>query len=147
MRMSEIMSTPVASIDAAASGDTAWNEMRLYNTHHLVVLQGRQVIGIVSSRDLEGKRDRLVAELMSRDVVTADPKTTVRQAANQLRGRYIGCLPIVDGGKLVGMVTTSDLLELLGRGAVAPSPRAQRWTLKQRGVRKRPHVTDRRSGR
>ena len=74
---------------------------------------------------------------MSRDVVTVEPTTTVRQAANLMRGRYLGCLPVVDGGKLVGMVTTSDLLELLGRGAIAPSPRAERWTLKGRGPRKR----------
>ena len=147
MRMSEIMSTPVASIDAAASGETAWNEMRLRNAHHLVVLSGREVIGVVSSRDVEHRRDRLVAELMSRDVVTADPKMTVRQAANQLRGRYIGCLPIVDRGKLVGIVTVSDLLELLGRGAVAPSPRAERWTLKGRGPRKRVPAPQRKIGR
>ncbi len=130
MRMSEIMSTPVVSIDAAATGETAWNEMRLHNTHHLVVMEGREVIGVVSSRDLAAeRRARYVAELMSRDVVTVDPRTTVRQAANLLRGRYIGCLPVVDGGKLVGMVTVSDLLELLGRGAIAPSPRAARGPL------------------
>ena len=145
MRMREIMSAPVTSIDAGATGDAAWNEMRIQSTHHLIVKQGREIVGVVSSRDLAERRDRLVAELMSRDVVTAEPETTVRKAANLLRGRYIGCLPIVERGKLVGIVTTSDLLELLGRGAIAPSPRAQRWTLKQRGQRKRPHVESKRS--
>ena len=143
MRMNEIMSSPVAAIEASASGETALSEMRLHNTHHLVVLRGREIIGVLSSRDVADKRDRFVAELMSRDVLTVEPRTTVRQAANLLRGRYIGCLPVVEGGKLVGMVTTSDLLELLGRGAIAPSPRAQRWTLKGRGPRKRPHVATR----
>ncbi|MGZ3438387.1 MAG: CBS domain-containing protein [Polyangia bacterium] len=142
--MSEIMSSPVTTIDASATGDAAWNEMRIQNTHHLVVKQGRDIVGIVSSRDLTGRRDRLVAELMSRDVVTADPETTVHKAANLLRGRYIGCLPIVESGKLVGIVSISDLLELLGRGAVIPSPRGERWTLKSRGVRKRPHVESKR---
>jgi tRNA nucleotidyltransferase (CCA-adding enzyme) len=140
MRMNEIMSDPVTRIDATATGDEALNEMRLRGTHHLVVKQGRDIVGVVSLRDLAAGRDRLVAELMTRDVVTAEPTTTVRQAANQLRGRHIGCLPIVDRGKLVGIVTISDLLELLGRGAIAPSPRAQRWTLKRRGQRKRPHA-------
>ena len=51
MRMSEIMSAPVASIEASATGDQAWNEMRLHNAHHLVVLRGREIIGVVSSRD------------------------------------------------------------------------------------------------
>jgi CBS domain-containing protein len=145
--MNEIMSAPVACIDATATGDAAWNEMRMQSSHHLVVKQGRDIVGIVSSRDLAQGRDRLVAELMTRDVVTADPETTVHKAANLLRGRYIGCLPIVDHGKLVGIVTTSDLLELLGRGAISPSPRAQRWTLKGRGPRKRPHVEPKRGAR
>jgi CBS domain-containing protein len=145
--MNEIMSAPVACIDATATGDAAWNEIRMQSSHHLVVKQGRDIVGIVSSRDLAQGRDRLVAELMTRDVVTADPETTVHKAANLLRGRYIGCLPIVDHGKLVGIVTTSDLLELLGRGAISPSPRAQRWTLKGRGPRKRPHVEPKRGAR
>ena len=59
---------------------------------------------------------------MSEQVVTALPTTSVRQAANLLRARTIGCLPILDDGKLVGIVTLTDLLEMLGRGAqTAPS--------------------------
>lgn len=137
MRMNEIMSAPVACIDASASGSEARNEMRVQNTHHLVVKDGRDIVGVISSRDLTGTKDQPVAELMSAEVVTADPTTTVKKAANLLRGRTIGCLPIVDKGRLVGIVTITDLLELLGRGAVAPRPRAQRWTLKKRGERKR----------
>jgi acetoin utilization protein AcuB len=145
--MNEIMSGPVTCIEPSATADAAWNEMRLRSTHHLVVTHGSEIVGVISSRDLTDRRNRLVAELMSRDVVTVDPTTTVHKAANLLRGRYIGCLPIVDKGKLVGIVTTSDLLELLGRGAIAPSPRAQRWTLKNRGPRKRPHVEPKRTVR
>jgi len=51
---------------------------------------------------------------MTGDVAAATPQMTERQAANLLRGRSIGCLPVLDDGKLVGIVTITDLLEILG---------------------------------
>ena len=59
-----------------------------------------------------------------------------RQAANLLRGRTIGCLPIVEDGKAVGIVTTTDLLELIGRGSERPVQRVDRWILRGRGPRR-----------
>jgi CBS domain-containing protein len=47
----------------------------------------------------------------------------LRDAAAKMRMHCIGCLPIVDDGKLVGITTVSDLLEAIERSAVAPSPR------------------------
>jgi acetoin utilization protein AcuB len=63
---------------------------------------------------------------------------TVRQAANLLRGRTIGCLPVVEDGAILGIVTTIDLLELIGRGAERPVPKTRRWVLKDRGPRRKP---------
>jgi CBS domain-containing protein len=50
---------------------------------------------------------------MSADVVTVTPQTTVHEAAEILCKGDFHCLPVVDGGKLVGMVTSSDLLKYL----------------------------------
>jgi CBS domain-containing protein len=58
---------------------------------------------------------------MSSPVVTVAPRDTVRRVANLMRGRTIGCVPVLDGPHLVGIVTVSDLLELLGRGIERPS--------------------------
>ena len=57
-----------------------------------------------------------VADLMTAPAVTVEPTTTVRQAANVMRGRSIGCLVVVESGHAIGIVTVSDLLELVGRG-------------------------------
>jgi acetoin utilization protein AcuB len=73
---------------------------------------------------------------MTSNLATATPSMTVRQAANLLRGRTIGCLPVLEGGKPVGIVTTTDLLDLIGRGAERPIARSIRWTLRGRGVRR-----------
>lgn len=139
------MSTPVAIISATASVGEAKETMKREGIHHLVVVgAGRNLRGVVSARDLVGSRpiDSL-ADLVSDTVVTATPRTTVREAANLLRGRTIGCLPVVDGGRVVGMVTISDLLELIGKGAERPVARTVRPTLSKRGQRKTQPTDDR----
>ena len=124
MRLSEIMQTDVQTISAGQSAEEAWERMRLHRFHHLVVMDGSDVVGVISDRDLRGakaarRRDLPVGEVMSADVISASPDTTVRQAANLMRGRTVGCLPVVDAGALVGIVTITDLLELIGRGGIA----------------------------
>ena len=101
--------------------------MRRSRIHHLVVMADSQVVGVLSDRDAGGRsgavmRDRSrVSDLMSTSVVTVDSETTIRRMANLMRGRTIGCLPVVDGKRLVGIVTVTDLLELLGRGIDRPA--------------------------
>lgn len=102
MRLADIMATAVDTIDLAAPAESAWQRMRLGRIHHLVVMNGRAVAGIISDRDLGGARGgpvregRQVRELMTPNVVAAAPTTTVREAANLMRGRSIGCLPVLD---------------------------------------------------
>jgi CBS domain-containing protein len=62
---------------------------------------------------------------------------TIRQAANLLRGRTIGCLPVLEDGKLVGILTTTDLLELIGRASERPVSKGKRWVMKGRGARRK----------
>jgi acetoin utilization protein AcuB len=114
--------------------------MQRNGIHHLVVCRGKDVVGVISTSDLprrgaESRTVGTVTDAMSASVVTASPKTTLREAANLMRGNRIGCLPVVEAGKVVGIVTTSDLLDLVGRGAERPVARSTRWTLKDRGPR------------
>jgi acetoin utilization protein AcuB len=144
MRLTDIMETAVDTIGLEAPAESAWERMRLQRIHHLVVMDGRSVAGVVSDRDLGGARGvrlrqgRHVSELMTPNVVSAAPTTTVRQAANLMRGRSIGCLPVVDNGALRGIITVTDLLELIGRGAERPVARAQRAVMRGRGQRRKP---------
>ena len=125
-------------VDDASAAD-AWERMRAARIRHLVVKQGAEIVGVLSERDLGGRsgatvrRDRSVADLMTRSVLTARPKDTLRSAATRMRGASVGCLPVTEGRRLVGLVTVSDLLELVGRGAMKPVVRSKRWTLKHRG--------------
>jgi CBS-domain-containing membrane protein len=143
MRLQDIMSTPVETVTPHTPVAEAHGLMKRQGIHHLVVMDGRKAVGVVSARDLTANRAGSVGDIMSAPVATARPRATVREAANLLRGRTVGCLPIVDGGKVVGIVTTSDLLELLGRGVERPIERSTSWTLRGRGPRKRRPTSDR----
>jgi CBS domain-containing protein len=140
MRLADIMSTEVKTIGPGATLGEARTVMETSGIHHLVVVEGGLVVGVLSARDLGGRASNgraagLVEDTMSPHVVSMPPDATIRQAANRLRGRGIGSLAVMDEGKLRGIVTTSDLLELIGRGVERPIERSTRWNLRGRGPR------------
>jgi acetoin utilization protein AcuB len=125
MRVAEIMTTRVETVPPGESATAAVARMRSARIHHLVVMERGKVVGVVSARDLShpesgGARRgaTTVGELMNSATVCAGPEMPLHRAANVLRGRSIGCLPVVDGRKLLGILTISDLLEVLGRRSV-----------------------------
>ena len=141
MRMFEIMTKDVTTVKPTTTAADAWELMRRKGIHHLVVMQGSRILGILSDRDAGSRAganiraDRTVADLMTKPVVTRAPTDTIRSAASVMRGRSIGCLPIVDQARLVGIVTVSDLLQLLGRGVdrrAKPSRPALHWRVAHR---------------
>lgn len=52
-------------------------------------------------------------DIMTRDVLTATPDMTIRDAMDLLSERHVSGAPVLDGGKLVGLFSASDILELL----------------------------------
>jgi acetoin utilization protein AcuB len=138
MRIQDVMKRPVESIETSQSVATAIEKMRRSRIHHLVVTRDGAAVGVLSEGDvraLELPAHRTVDEVMTAPVVFATPEMTLRKAANLLRGRTIGCLPVLQDGRVVGIVTTSDLLEKIGRGAERPVEKGKRWILKDRGPR------------
>jgi CBS domain-containing protein len=138
MRVQDVMTEEVQTISPTSTAEDAWELMRRGGFHHVVVTRGSQVEGILSDRDGGGRlgtsvrRGHTVGELMTKSVVTVGPTTTVRKAANLMRGRSIGCVVVTERGRVVGIVTVADLLELLGRGGARPAAEVRRWTIKHR---------------
>jgi acetoin utilization protein AcuB len=139
MRVGDIMKRKVETISAGEPVGAAVERMRQRRIRHLVVMRGKDLAGIVSDRDLASLTpgDARVEDVMTAPAVSATSDMTVRKAANLLRGRSIGCLPVMEDGDLVGIVTTTDLLERIGRGAERPVSKGKRWTLKGRGPRRK----------
>jgi CBS domain-containing protein len=131
-QLSEIMSRGLITVDKNASLRRARRILDQHRIRHLLVMDGKRLVGIVTDRDLrqaapssksplttserEEFMDELkVAEVMSRKLITASPDTTVREAARVMVSEKLGCLPVVNGNQLVGIVTETDLLEMLVR--------------------------------
>jgi len=103
--------------------------MRDRHVRHLPVVDEREhLVGLVSQRDLERVSpspittlstgevnyllNKVTAEkIMHREVFTCRPDTLVEQAGCIMRDRAVGCLPVVDEGRLVGIVTGVDLID------------------------------------
>ena len=110
---------------------------------HVPVLDGKALVGIISDRDvkravaslagagaagaeLECAREQLTASaIMQRVVTTVAPMDTVEDAARLMATRKISALPVIDGGRLLGIVTETDVLQLFVRamGVLEPSSR------------------------
>lgn len=144
MRVFEIMSDAVRTVPPSLPATEAWQVMKTEGVHHLVVTTGRRIVGVLSSEDAGGRTGaslragKVVGDLMSSPVVTVKSKDTVRRAANLMRGRTIGCLPVTDGARLVGVITTSDLLEVVGHGGDT-RPEAERHGLSHRVPHRKQH--------
>lgn len=144
MRVSEVMTEGVRTVAPTTPASEAWEVMRRHGIHHLVVTEGSDLIGVLSDRDIGGRRGASlrartsVADLMTSNVVSIRSTAPVRKVASLMRGRSIGCIPVTDGQRLVGIVTVSDLLDVLGRGVGRPA-RPDRRTLSHRVPHRKVH--------
>lgn len=128
--VAELMSQPVQTLTETATLLQAWQQLSAAGIQHLPVLTAAGTLGgLVTALDLlrstsvlataPGARPRLlttsVSEIMTRQVIVARPDTEVRLLAAAMNSHHIGCMPVLDDGEtLVGIVTRSDLLRVLG---------------------------------
>lgn len=119
MQIQQIMSKHVRGVDPDVDAESAWTYMQQSQVWHLMVVERTRVIGVISERDLGSthggplRAERKVRDLMTPHAFALSPDTDVRDAAKLLRGLVIGCFPVMDGKELVGILTTSDLLDVL----------------------------------
>ena len=120
------MTREVVTLSPEATAGEALALCRERRIRHLPVLEGGQLAGILSDRDLRSATPALgdpvraaaleeirISDVMTRDVVSARPDDPIEEAANRMREKRIGCLPVVEEGTLVGIVTSSDVMEAL----------------------------------
>ncbi len=131
MRVRDIMTAPVSTVHASHSLPLAASIMDLERIRHLPVVDDEQrVVGLVTHRDILAaqisalgplsteERSSLqlavpVSQVMRTEVWTIRSDALVSSAARLLRDHRFGCLPVVDEGRLVGIVTETDLLTLV----------------------------------
>lgn len=119
-----IMTQKVVSIRSSAKIDDAIERMKESGMGGLpIVDEKNSVKGVISERDIAGLfADRIsgvrVAQLMSENVVTALPTTTIFEAERTMATEGFRRLPIVANGKVMGIVTTMDIIRFFGSGEV-----------------------------
>lgn len=111
---------------------------------HIPILRDQQLVGIVTERDLKHYSPSILSgmpadaynrlmettplvKIMTRDPLTIEPDRSVSEAAELLYARRIGCLPVVEGDSLKGIITVTDMLKLLlqllsEKGLAPPEP-------------------------
>ncbi len=120
-----VMSTELKTLPPSASLADARELMQENRIHHLpVVEEGNKLVGLLTLTDVlrasdsslrdDGDRIRArdigIADVMVTDVATVSRDASLRQAALFLEKYRIGCLPILDGESLVGIITDSDFV-------------------------------------
>jgi CBS domain-containing protein len=119
MRISEVMTEAAVTDRPTDSLQQAARKMREQQTGSLLVLEGDQLVGIVTERDvlkavaIGTPLDTPISEVMSKDLVTVEPGTSLREAAGIMTERWIRHLPVLEGGRLVGIVSQRDLAGVL----------------------------------
>jgi CBS domain-containing membrane protein len=130
MRVSEIMTTKLITLEPLESLKTARMTMAGSRIRHLPIVTGdRMFVGLLSQRDIltasiskfadldPEVRDQIesgipIAEVMTSEVVTVSPKTPLPQAGKLLLQHKFGCLPVLEGGRLQGILTEADFIKL-----------------------------------
>jgi CBS domain-containing protein len=116
VRVEEIMTqaavTDATNVPLASVAELMWRQQ----TGSVLMLDDRRIVGIVTERDVlrtvaAGKdaASVLVGDVMTTDVITTSPDTSVRDAARIMAQHWIRHLPVVENGQLVGIISQRDI--------------------------------------
>jgi CBS domain-containing protein len=113
--MTQAAVTDRADDDLAAAARKMWEQQ----TGSLLVLEGEDLVGIITERDVlravatGTPLDTPVSEVMSKELITVEPGTSLREAARIMTEKWIRHLPVLEAGRLVGVVSQRDLAGVL----------------------------------
>ncbi|MEK3890367.1 acetoin utilization AcuB family protein [Bacillus sp. FSL K6-3431] len=139
MILEQIMTRDVATLTPSDSIKTALQLMRDRKIRHIPLInEEMQLIGLVTDRDIKIATPILIeadllneiidmplSTVMTKNIITGHPLDFVEEITVIFYDHKIGCLPIVSGGKLVGIITSTDLLHTMVELTGANKPGSQ----------------------
>jgi len=117
MKVESWMVRDVVTIASHAGIREALTVMKSHSVRHLPVVDGGRLVGLVTLGDLkQAILASMIEQLLVRDVMVRDPYTTTKdtpleKAAQLIYEQRIGCLPVVEEGSVVGILTVNDILK------------------------------------
>lgn len=123
----EIMMGSPVTLKPDETLDLANDVISLGRIRHIPIMEDGRLVGLLSERDMMGAatttifglkrksksallKSVLIKDVMKKKVVTVKPDTPIKDAAHLMKEKKIGCVPVVNEGSLVGLVTTTDIL-------------------------------------
>ncbi|QHN65271.1 CBS domain-containing protein [Bergeyella cardium] len=128
--VSQIMTKELVTLNTTQSLYDAERLFKEYNIRHIPVVEGDRILGVLSYSDLlrisfadvtEGEEDvssvvydmYTIPQIMAKAPITVQASTNVKEVAEILATQSFHSIPVLDGEKLVGIVTTTDLIKYL----------------------------------
>jgi CBS domain-containing protein len=116
----QVMKNSILSIDSSVPGYEAAKMMEDAKVGALVVMENNQLVGIITDRDFAIKvvahsfpRDTPVRRIMSHPITSIGPHATLWVAAELMSSGKLRKLPVIDDGKVIGIITATDLIDCL----------------------------------
>jgi len=126
--LAQVMSSPVTTMKASDPLAVAAKKMVKQNIGSVVVLEGKEPVGIITERDITRQvvkgnsvLKKSAKKTMSKLRVTASPQMSVQQAFELMLKNEVRRLPVLDDGKLIGIVTEKDLMRWVLRVSYEPN--------------------------
>lgn len=114
MKVRQVMTRNVVRVLPSESMDEVRRLLTEKRIRHVLVCnKNDRLLGVISNRDMHAATARVAKDAMAADPVSVEPETLVNPAVTLLLQKRISCLPVVDEGRVVGVVTTTDLLMAL----------------------------------
>ncbi|WP_172456339.1 CBS domain-containing protein [Methanofervidicoccus sp. A16] len=119
--VSEVMSTPVETVKLNATAYDAANILKNKKIGGLVVVDdSMEPVGLITEKDLVHKvvarnlksKEVLIKDIVSPKLISISPKATIIEAAKLMAKKNIKRLPVVENGKLLGIITVSDIVSV-----------------------------------
>jgi signal-transduction protein with cAMP-binding, CBS, and nucleotidyltransferase domain len=113
----DVMNEEVKTVDIDDPVSKAATIMRQFRIGSVLVVGSKHVKGIVTAEDIvykyvAEKRGEKVSDIMTRDPLTIEPGKKIEEAARLMTEKKIKKLPVMEGGRLVGIITASDIVKV-----------------------------------
>jgi acetoin utilization protein AcuB len=141
--VADVMTRSVVTLFEEDDLENIDEAMERFRFRHVPVVDNGKLVGLVTRANLRGissssldptgpKRDEevrkrlFVRDVMTTNVRTAHPETSLREAARLMRDAKVGCLPVVEhDDRLVGIITSTDMLDLISTWLDSDVPRGR----------------------
>jgi len=113
----EIMKKEIVSVNSEDDIDSAAKKMKKHGVGSVMVMNGQNYLGIITAMDIvykhvADKSGSKCKDIMTEDLITIDTESSIEDAARKMTEYGVEKLPVLENGKLIGIITNNDILRV-----------------------------------